>query len=249
MRQIEQAARSSERGIAERVRELLASERVELGDADYELDGWHLAVIAVGAGAARAIRGLAASFDYKFLYVQGGPETIWAWIAAERRLSASDIDGMLAVVCVSGVSLVAGELSRGVEGFRVTHRQAQAALRVAPRGPQMLTRYADVALLASVLQDDVFARWLIDAYLTPLGEDHDGGTNLRQTLRAYFAAGGNAVLAARELGVVPRTVERRLSVIEKKLGHPIRMSRVELEIALRLEEFDRAMPLGISGVG
>src|SRR5665213_761206 len=57
-----------------------------------------------------------------------------------------------------------GEPGAGVDGWRLTHRQAQAALLVAlrrPGGPR-LTRYVDVALLASALRDDVLTSSLRD---------------------------------------------------------------------------------------
>ena len=48
----------------------------------------------------------------------------------------------------AGVSSAIGEPGKGLDGWRLTHRQAQAAMRIALRRPQRLTRYADVALLA-----------------------------------------------------------------------------------------------------
>lgn len=127
----------------------------------------------------------------------------------------------------------------GIDGFRLTHAQAQAALRVALHGPQRLTRYAEVALLASVLQDDLLARWLAERYLAQLGEDRDGRM-LRRTLRAYFAAERNTERAAIELGLAPRTIKRRLRVVEEKLGRSIPICQAELEIALSLEQFERS---------
>lgn len=227
--------------VAERVKRLLAGESVDLGDVDYELNSWHLGVMLTGVETVPAVQELAAGLDCQVLSVQDGEETIWGWLGGQRRLTASDIDRVLPAALPSGISLVAGEPGQGVEGFRCTHSQAQAALRVALRRPQKLTRYADVALLASALQDDVLARWLIETYLSPFGEGSDRGM-LRRTLRAYFAAERSVAAAASELGVVPRTIKRRLRTVEEKLGRQIQTCQAELEVALCLEEFDQAAP-------
>ena len=54
------AACSSEQRLAQRVRGLLDGGAVEYAGLDYELDGWHLGVIAVGAGATRAVLSVGA---------------------------------------------------------------------------------------------------------------------------------------------------------------------------------------------
>ncbi len=134
------------------------------------------------------------------------------------------------------MSLAIGEPGRGVKGFRLTHRQAQAAQLVALRRPQWLTRYSDVALLAFALRDEALARSLVDIYLSPLDGPRQGSPVLRQTLRAYFAAERNASSAAVALGVARQTVENRLHRVEKKLGRLLPTCLAELEVALRLEE-------------
>ncbi len=239
-REVRRTVRSCERWIAEGVRRLLAGESVDLGDADYELGGWHLGVIATGGGADRAIQ-VAAGLDRRFVCVESGDGTIWIWLAGQHMLTSSDIDRVLPAP--SGVLLAAGEPGRGIEGFRSTHSQAQAALRVALRKPQKLTRYADVALLASASQDGVLAQWLKAAYLSPLGDGRNG-VALRRTMRAYFAAECSVERAASDLGVTRHTIERHLRRITAKLGRGIQTCQAELEVALRLEEFDerRGLP-------
>jgi DNA-binding PucR family transcriptional regulator len=119
--------------------------------------------------------------------------------------------------------------------LRLTHRQAQAALRVALRRPKRLTRYGDVMLLAAVLQDDVSARSLVDTYLSPLDGLRDGPL-LRGTLYAYFEAGRNVTTAAAALGVERRTVSYRLQAFEERLGCRLGTCLPEVELALRLGE-------------
>ena len=62
-------ARSQEQRRAEIVDKLLADEPVdagELAELGYELDGWHLGVIATGAQAGKAVRALAAGLGASF---------------------------------------------------------------------------------------------------------------------------------------------------------------------------------------
>jgi DNA-binding PucR family transcriptional regulator len=136
-----------------------------------------------------------------------------------------------------GVSLAVGAAGRGIDGWRLTHRQAQAAMLVALRRPQMLTRYADVSLLAAVLRDAELARSVVEIHLSPLDGQKDGAV-LRETLHAYFAAGCNAATAAAALRVDRHTVERRLHTIETRLGRALHTCHAELEVALRVQELD-----------
>jgi DNA-binding PucR family transcriptional regulator len=134
------------------------------------------------------------------------------------------------------VMLALGEPGRGLAGWRLTHRQAQAALLVALRRPRRCTRYADVALLASALTDEALATVLIDVYLAPLEDSRGSGPVLRETLRAYLGAERSVSSAAAALGVVRKTVEKRLRTIEEKLGRSLHPCPAELEIALELDE-------------
>ena len=79
-------------------------------------------------------------------------------------------------------------------------------MRVALRAPQPLTRYADVALMAAVLRDELLAESMVEVYLSALGDRHGAGAVLRQTLRAYFKAERNASSAASALGVSRQTL-------------------------------------------
>ena len=135
-----------------------------------------------------------------------------------------------------GVSFALGEPARGLDGWRLTHQQAQAALAVALRRPRRCTRYIDVALLATALKDQALAGALIEVYLAPLDRQRDGGVVLRRTLRAYLAAGRNVSSAAAALGVTRSTVESRLHTVEQSLGRLLPACLAELEVALGLED-------------
>jgi DNA-binding PucR family transcriptional regulator len=122
-----------------------------------------------------------------------------------------------------------------MEGWRLTHRQARAALPIARQSQEPAVRYGDVALIASVLQDELLVRSLRQLYLEPLAEERDGGEVLRKTLRAYFEAERNVSSAAAALGVTRKTVTNRLGVVEECLDRPLGSCSAEVEVALLLE--------------
>ncbi len=240
--ELERLARSPLRLRTRRVKELLAgATHVKSAKLGYELHAWHVALIATGINGLEALRSLAASLGHQLLWLPRGQETLWAWLGAGQPLPVGELERIAgAKRLAEAVMLSAGEPGFGVDGFRLTHRQAQATLRVALRTRQPLTRYADVGLLACVLQDPALASSIVEIYLSPLGPADDRGASLRQTLRAYLNARGNASSAASALGVARHTVENRLRQIEGRLGQRLRTHQAELEVALRLEALPEA---------
>jgi hypothetical protein len=239
-RELEWARRSSEHRRAELVRRLLIGEPVDPAELGYELDAWHLGVIASGSGASEGVRSLAAGLDRRPLMVADSAETVWAWFGDRGRVPFSSIERAVSGTAPDGPILAVGEPGRGIDGWRTTHRQAQAALLVALRRRQKLTRYVDIALLAAALRDELLASSLREVFLAPLESQRDGGAALRETLRRYFAAGRNASSAAVPLNVARHTVENRLRMVEQCLGRPIHTCWPELEVALRLDELGGA---------
>ena len=253
--ELARAGRSPEQRRYELVRGLLAGERVEDGggggaggaELGYELDGEHVGVIARGAGAPEALREVAQRLDRRLLCVGCNEVTVWAWFGGRRRMEMAALERALASGDLSGgvqpagglsggVVFAVGEPARGLEGWRVTHRQAQAALAVALRRPRRFTRYGEVALLASALKDEVLAGSLVDIYIGPLEDSRGGGVMLRETLRAYLSAERSVSSAAAALGVTRKTVEGRLRTIEEQLGRSLHPCSAELEVALELHE-------------
>jgi PucR C-terminal helix-turn-helix domain/GGDEF-like domain len=232
----ERAANSPELRRTERVQRLLAGGRVESRELGYELDAWHLGLIAMGGRARQTVQGLAAGLGQELLSVARSEETVWAWLGGKQRPASGDIERQLSARESAGFLLAIGEPGRGIDGWRLTHRQAQAAMAVALREPKRVTRFADVGLLAAVLRDEELAGSLVNLHLSLLGDHRNGGSVSRETLRAYLAAGNNAATAAAALGVVRQTVERRIRTIEQRIGRPVRACHAELEVALRLEE-------------
>jgi PucR C-terminal helix-turn-helix domain/GGDEF-like domain len=218
------------------VKSLLAGERVDHSELGYDLDAHHLALMAKGEGAPEAMRVLAERLDRRLLAVCREEEPIWAcWLGGRRPLETKQALRALGEISLDRVFVTVGEPAEGLSGWRFSHRQAKAALPIAERRGQAILRYADVALLASILRDDLVATSLHQLYLEPLERARDGGRVGRETLHAYFAAERNISSTAAVLGVDRRTVTNRIRAIEDLFGRPLKDFATELETALRLD--------------
>jgi hypothetical protein len=237
----EREARNRPSNAAERrracVKSLLAGELVDRSELGYDLDAHHLALMAKGEGAPEAMRVLAGRLDRRLLAVCREEEPIWAcWLGGSRPLEAERALRALGEIPLDRVFVTVGEPGEGLSGWRLSHRQAKAALPIAERRGQQIVRYADVALLAAILRDDLVATSLRQLYLEPLEQTRDSGRVARETLRAYFAAERNTSSAAAALGVDRRTVTNRIRAIEDLFGRPLGDFATELETALLLDD-------------
>jgi hypothetical protein len=238
-RELGRAERSPERRRAERVQRLLDGVPVDVGELGYQLDGWHVCVIATSADATQAVRDLAARLGRELLLIVLDDGEVWAWLGGKRKPKMSDVERILSAPGFTGVSLAVGEAARGVQGWRLTHREAQAALLVAQHRngiPPTLTRYLDVALQATALQDEALADALIERYLSPLDGMRIGGQAARRTLRALFDTEYNVSSAAHPLKAHRSSVHRWREEIERRLGYRLQEHQAEIEVALRVEE-------------
>ncbi len=239
MNELGRMRRSPSQRLAERVQRLIAGgSPADVGELQYAFDAWHLGMIVKGPHAEAVVRALAAGLDCQTLVVPRGNEIVWAWLGARRPLAAPDIERLLSPDIAGEVSLAVGEPRSGLDGWRLTHREAQAAQEVTLRKPQQLTRARDVTLLAAMLRDEALSKSLFETYLAPLEGHGDSGAVLRETLRAYFSAGLNAATAAAALAVDRHTVQRRLRKVEEALGRLLPDCHAELVVALSLEELD-----------
>jgi hypothetical protein len=225
----------------ERIERLLAGEPIDTTELEYDFEAHHLAAIASGPGAGNALRELAASIDCRLLSACRGDETLWAWLGARRAPDPEELKRH-AADWPEGATLAIGEPSEGLTGWRLSHRQAKAAMSVAQRSPEPVVRYADVALLAAVLGDELLATSLRKLYLEPLEAERDGGEVALETLRAYFAVERNVSSAAAALGVSRQAVAKRLRTVEERLGCSLDSCAAELEAALRLEQLTLPPP-------
>lgn len=229
---------STEQRRAQRVERLLAGEAIDASALDYDLDALHIGAVASGPVASEGLRDLAAALEARLLLVRREDDTSWAWLGSHRRFDPEALKRHFSAAWPAQARLALGEPSQGLAGWRLTHRQAAAALPVALRGSRNPVRYAEVALLASMLKDDLLLVSLPELYLKPLQPERNGGRVLLETLRAYFATGRNVSSAAASLGVSRRTVTSRVRTIEERLGRPLNSTSAELEAALRVSELD-----------
>jgi PucR-like helix-turn-helix protein/diguanylate cyclase with GGDEF domain len=226
---------SSEQRRVERVQRLLDGELLDVAGFAYDFEAWHLGVLASGPNAVETIRDLSKALNCRLLFVPEGKGAVWAWLGGRNPIVVKDALSF-AEGASSEVTMAFGEPASGLAGWRFTHRQALAALSVAHRCSERLIRYADVALVASFLKDDLLATSLRNLYLVPLSGERDGGETLRETLRAFLSAQRNVSSTAAALGVRRHTVANRLRTIEKRLGRSLDTCTAEIDAALRLED-------------
>jgi hypothetical protein len=240
--EIAERSGSTDRRRVEQVKMLLAGEPGDALQLGYDLEGWHLGLVASGTGSTDALRQLAAALDRRLLIVRPGGCEAWAWLGGHRRIAPEAVVEQAIVDARFEFTLAVGEPGRGVSGWRLSHRQAKAALPVALRERTRAVVYSEVALLASVLGDEVLTSSLTERYLTPLEAERDGGAVLRETLRAYFATGRNGASSAAALGISRQTVNVRLHTVEERIGRSLEACAAEVETALRLWDLDRPGP-------
>ena len=133
--EVERTAHSPELRRSERVQRLLAGAPVDTAELGYEFDAEHLGVIAMGAKAAETVRALAARTWPRAVerLARRGDRVGVVRRPARARLRRPRA---LALGQGAGGRVAGGRRARrsGIDGWRLTHRQAQArdARRAAP---------------------------------------------------------------------------------------------------------------------
>ncbi len=237
-----QSTPTAEERRAERVERLLAGEMLETSELNYDFDPWHIGMVISDPESKAPIRELPTLFNRRMLTIHRGEGTVWVWLAGRRRIDPIELVRVLSSEWPEGTFVAIGEPGEGLSGWRLTHRQAGAAMPLAHRMGKSVVRYADVALLASTLHDDLLTTSLHSLYLSPLSNERNGGFTLRETLRAYFAAERKVSSAAASLGVTRRTVFNRLRLVEERLNSPLSECAIQIEVALSLEELGNSIP-------
>lgn len=166
----------------------------------------------------------------EILCVPSGSRGLWAWmIAAEGAEPEIEPDAVPA-----GLRVAIGRPGRGLDGFRRTHREAQAAQEIATLGRRnaVVTSYKDVELVSMLAARPEAMGALIERELGGLLGSDELSERLRETLRAVLASHGNTEAAGRLLGVHKNTVRYRTQQIEERLGRRIGERALHLELAL-----------------
>ena len=217
------------------VRDLLDGLPIDHSKLPYLLSGVHLAAVSTAEECDRILRQLAAQNGLNYLSVPGPTGSFWAWLGG-TRLREPDTQAAIMDGLPSGVFVAFGDLAEGLEGFRITHREARQAYRIGRQLSSDKIRYRDVALLSLTTGDEGLAREFMKRELGSLAEDDQRADELRTTLREYFATGHNASVTGARLGLNDRTVAYRLRTVEERLGIPVLARRDELSVALKLFE-------------
>ncbi len=235
--ELEESRRSPSRRLADSVEALLAGDGAPGGaELGYTLERWHVGLIVAGPRARQATLALAAAVDLQALVVPRSGGVVWAWLGGRERPAFAALKTAAEAGAGAGCSFAIGEARQGLGGWRLTHREAEAAALVMDADRRPLVRGKEVLLLATTLRDEALADSLLETFLAPLDGDGDLGLALRETLRAYLACGCNAVAAAATLRVNRHTVQRRLRRIEEALGDTLHVWHSELKLALDLEQ-------------
>lgn len=207
----------------------------------YDFGGMHVALIVAGTDTTEMLQTLSTELDRNLLLATPDDgEVFWAWLGGRASLATTRLVECVVATSADDIRLAVGEPGEGIAGWRLSHRQARAAWPIAHRGSDPIVRYAEVALLTAILQDQLLVESLQKLYLEPLESDRDGGETLRKTLGAYFAAERSAASAAAILGVSRQAVSGRLRMIEERIGRPLGSCVTELDTALRMRQFHRA---------
>lgn len=219
----------------ERVRRLLAGEPLDLDECGYELGGWHLGLTMEGK-TRDWLQALAKDLDTRLLWAAPEKGVTWAWLGSWRPVKSEEVEQAVQLSLRPEERLAVGEPARGINGWRLTHNQARAALPLAGGFNSSVVRYADVGLISCVLSDQTLTNSLRQMYVEPLAQERDEGKALRETLQAYFATGRNISSTAARLGLNRQTVRNRLRAFEEKIGVCLDECAVEAEIALKIEQ-------------
>lgn len=234
----EQSMRSPSKKRADRIVRLAQDDSpLSPVDLDYDFEIWHVGLILKGPSTELTARTWAERLGYRLLHAARDSETTWAWLSSRHEPIPKKLEEFLACNMPAGVSAAIGEPRRGLDGWRLSHREAQVALQSMLRAPQRLVRGRNVILRVGVMRDDTLVRALLDGYLTPL-KRHANSQKLLDALRAYLTTGGNAAAAAAVIGVTRHTVQRRIRTVEETLGRPLYSCHAELHVALQIEELE-----------
>jgi DNA-binding PucR family transcriptional regulator len=167
--------------------------------------------------------------------------TAWAWIPFESSIAADSVERIRQIVetRTDGPWVAAGEPSAGVEGFRASHRQAQAARVVATATTADERRFTAIGdqgvSLAALHGDNVAAAriWVHDV-LGPLASTTDADRRLRETLEVFLRTGSSFKAAAEELHLHSNGVKYRVQRAVERRGRAVANDRLDVEVALLL---------------
>jgi DNA-binding PucR family transcriptional regulator len=172
------------------------------------------------------------------LFAAGDRTTAWGWLPY-RSAPANAVETVrqFAGKRADPPRVAIGTVACGVDGFRQSYREAQAARAVAVAGGADAAKViaaSDPGLsAAALLGGDLGAArvWVIQV-LGELSMDTENDAWLRETLRVFLRCGGSYKQAAEELDLHFNTVKYRIGRAVVRLGRPIDEDRLDVELAL-----------------
>jgi hypothetical protein len=232
-----------------RVTSLLGSTSVDVGDAEatlgYAMRQAHLGAVVWSEPGSdvteplsrleRAVTRLAGYLGCRKapLFVASDESTVWAWLPQPRMPVVEDFAGLRVE---DGVWVALGHVASGVDGFRLTHRQARQAQAVAlaarAKDRARVTASAQVGPIALMCADIGAVRAWVREILGDLAIDDQGHRRLRETLWDFLSAQGSYTAVAERSALHRNTVRYRVRRAEEILGHGLESGRLDVEVAL-----------------
>ncbi|EGD55986.1 PucR family transcriptional regulator [Gordonia neofelifaecis] len=165
--------------------------------------------------------------------------TVWVWVPypgpRPRARSAESSSGLVFDRLPTGVRAAVGQRCSGAAGFRRSHEQALAALRVAsvpgsPTGARIGYDDPGIAVSALLGQDvDTTAAWVREV-LGDLASDSPATAPLRETLAVFLATADSHVRTAARLNLHRNTVKYRVDKALSMIG--AERDRLDLAVSL-----------------
>ncbi len=216
----------------------------------YPLRWHHLAVVMwysdEGAGGDELARlqrflrelGQATDVGSNPLFAAADQTTGWGWLPY-RSAPADAVEAVrqFADERADCPSVAIGTVASGVDGFRRSYREAQAARAVAVAGGAngaTVIAASDPGLAAAALLggDLAAARDWVSDVLGELSSDTENDARLRETLRVFLRCGSSYKQAAEEIDLHFNTVKYRIGRAVARRGRPIDEDRLDVELAL-----------------
>ncbi|AXR74605.1 polyketide synthase regulator [Auritidibacter sp. NML130574] len=239
------------------VREVLDQQQVDSHEfekhAHYRLELTHRAAMVWVDGAnpgvdstpglsaltSRIARAFGQSTPHLFTAVDRG--LAWVWFGVARRQRPDPDHLARALDELPGSRIAFGSTEKGAVGFRCSHGQAEAAMRVALAAKKDTPRaifYGDpgVAITSVLVHDmDATQAWVGDQ-LRGLGEDSENAARLRETLSCFLANESSHTRTAAEMNLHRNTVRYRIEKAMELRGKPLASTPTDLAMALQVRE-------------
>ena len=210
----------------------------------YELARDHTAIIVWAESAAAAPGALEsaaltlahAAGALRPLTMPAGTNTLWAWIATDSSVSASELRAGMSG-SDADVRVAVGPTQRGITGFRRSHEAALSVHRLLAGNPDSgrLATYEELEVTALAAQDERRAIEFVTATLGPLDEETPAATRLRETLRIFLEEAEHAPRAAARLHTHRNTVLQRVARATELLGYQPGERRLALAARARAQ--------------